>query len=110
VESYPENLKVVVVGTGGLSHQMNGERAGYNNEEWDRKFLDLIERDPRSLTAMTHADYIRLGGTEGAEEVMWLAMRGALSEGARKIHQNYYLPMTAAMAVALFEEPNQAIL
>jgi hypothetical protein len=54
---------------------------------------------------MTHADYIRLGGTEGAEEVMWLAMRGALSEGARKIHQNYYLPMTAAMAVALFEEP-----
>ncbi|HLF38589.1 MAG TPA: hypothetical protein VI545_02820, partial [Burkholderiales bacterium] len=87
VESYPEDLKVVVVGTGGLSHQLNGERAGYNNEEWDMKFLELIERDPRSLTAMTHADYIRLGGTEGAEEVMWLAMRGALSEGARKIHQ-----------------------
>jgi hypothetical protein len=54
---------------------------------------------------MKHADYIRLGGTEGAEEVMWLAMRGALSERTKKIHQNYYLPMTAAMAVALFEEP-----
>jgi len=105
VESYPEDLKVVVVGTGGLSHQLNGERAGFNNTEWDMKFLDLIERDPHALTRMTHADYIRLGGTEGAEEVMWLAMRGALSEGARKIHQNYYLPMTAAMAVALFEEP-----
>jgi hypothetical protein len=57
---------------------------------------------------MTHADYIRLGGTEGAEEIMWLAMRGALSAGAKKIHQNYYLPMTATMAVALFEEPPTA--
>jgi len=54
---------------------------------------------------MRHADYIRLGGTEGAEEIMWLAMRGALSPRAKKIHQNYYLPMTTAMAVALFEEP-----
>ncbi|TMH80123.1 MAG: gallate dioxygenase [Betaproteobacteria bacterium] len=106
VLSYPEDLKVVIVGTGGLSHQMNGERAGFNNEKWDRKFLDLIARDPRKLVAMRHADYIRLGGTEGAEEIMWLAMRGALSPRARKIHQNYYLPMTTAMAVALFEEPD----
>src|SRR5262249_35510566 len=104
VLSYPEELKMVIVGTGGLSHQLNGEGAGYKNPEWDLKFRDLIERDPATLTAMTHADYIRLGGTEGAEEIMWLAMRGALSDGARKIHQNYYLPMTAAMAVALFEE------
>jgi len=84
---------------------MNGERAGFNNEKWDMKFLDLIARDPKKLTAMRHADYIRLGGTEGAEEIMWLAMRGALSPRAKKIHQNYYLPMTTAMAVALFEEP-----
>ncbi len=106
VLSYPEDLKVVIVGTGGLSHQMNGERAGFNNEKWDRKFLDLIARDPKKLVAMRHADYIRLGGTEGAEEIMWLAMRGALSPRARKIHQSYYLPMTTAMAVALFEEPD----
>ena len=105
VESYPENLKVVVVGTGGLSHQLNGERAGFNNPEWDARFLDLIHRDPEALAAMRHADYIRLGGTEGAEEIMWLAMRGALSAGVRKLHQNCYLPMTTAMAVALFEEP-----
>jgi hypothetical protein len=84
---------------------MNGERAGFNNEKWDRKFLDLIARDPKKLAAMRHADYIRLGGTEGAEEIMWLAMRGALSPRVKKIHQNYYLPMTTAMAVALFEEP-----
>jgi len=109
VLSYPEDLKVVIVGTGGLSHQMNGERAGFNNEKWDRKFLDLIARDPKKLVAMRHADYIRLGGTEGAEEIMWLAMRGALSPRAKKIHQNYYLPMTTAMAVALFEEPMQKV-
>jgi gallate dioxygenase len=105
VLSFPEDLKVVIVGTGGLSHQMNGERAGFNNEAWDMKFLDLIERSPHTLTAMKLADFARLGGTEGAEVIMWLAMRGALSERAKKIHQSYYLPMTTAMAVALFEEP-----
>jgi Catalytic LigB subunit of aromatic ring-opening dioxygenase len=105
VESYPEDLKVVVVGTGGLSHQMQGERAGFNNTEWDMRFLDLIEREPETLTAMRHADFARLGGSEGVEVIMWLPMRGALSDGARKIHQSYYLPMTTAMAVAVFEEP-----
>jgi hypothetical protein len=105
VESYPEDLKVVVVGTGGLSHQLNGQRAGFNNPEWDARFLELIDRDPAELTRMKHADYIRLGGTEGAECIMWLAMRGALSDRARKIHQSHYLPMTTTMAVALFEEP-----
>jgi len=105
VESYPEDLKVVVVGTGGLSHQLNGKRAGFNNPEWDERFLDLIDRNPGELTRMKHADFIRLGGTEGAECVMWLAMRGALSDRARKIHQNSYLPMTTTMAVVLFEEP-----
>jgi protocatechuate 4,5-dioxygenase beta chain len=105
VLSYPEDLDVLVVGTGGLSHQMNGERGGFNNEKWDLKFLDLIADNPKKLTQMRHADYIRLGGTEGAEEIMWLAMRGALSPRVKKIHQNYYLPMTTAMAVAIFEEP-----
>jgi protocatechuate 4,5-dioxygenase beta chain len=103
IESYPEDLKVVVVGTGGLSHQMIGERAGFNNEPWDREFLDLIERDPERLAAMPIEEYMRLGGNEGAEVIMWLIMRGALAPGARKIHQSYYLPMTTAMAVALFE-------
>jgi Catalytic LigB subunit of aromatic ring-opening dioxygenase len=108
VESYPEDLKVVVAGTGGLSHQMNGERAGFNNTDWDEEFLDLIHRDPAKLTAMKIADYARLGGTEGAEEIMWLAMRGALSDGVKKLHSAYYLPMTTTMGVALFEEPEPA--
>jgi protocatechuate 4,5-dioxygenase beta chain len=103
IESFPENLKVAMVGTGGLSHQMIGDRAGFNNEQWDLEFLDLIDRDPERLANMTLEDYMRLGGNEGAEVIMWLIMRGALSPTARKRHQNYYLPMTTAMAVALFE-------
>jgi protocatechuate 4,5-dioxygenase beta chain len=101
--SYPEDLKVAIVGTGGLSHQMIGDRAGYNNEEWDREFLELIERDPERLARMSLEDFMRLGGNEGAEVIMWLIMRGALAKDARKLHQSYYLPMTTAMAVALFE-------
>lgn len=101
--SYPGDLKVAIVGTGGLSHQMIGERAGYNNEAWDREFLELIERDPERLARMSIEDFMRLGGNEGAEVIMWLIMRGALEPGMRKVHQSYYLPMTTAMTVALFE-------
>jgi len=103
IESYPEDLQVAMVGTGGLSHQMIGERAGFNDERWDREFLELIDRDPERLARMSIEDFMRLGGNEGAEIIMWLIMRGALAPNARKIHQNYYLPMTTAMAVALFE-------
>ncbi len=103
VEAYPEDLKVVMVGTGGLSHQMIGERAGFNNEQWDLEFLELIERDPERLAKMSIEDFARLGGNEGAEVIMWLIMRGALAPTVRKVHQNYYLPMTTAMAVAVFE-------
>jgi hypothetical protein len=102
--SYPEDLKVVVVGTGGLSHQIHGERAGFNNTEWDMRFLDLVERDPLQLARMRHAEYVELGGAEGVEVIMWLAMRGALSDEVCKVHQSYYLPMTTAMAVVLYEE------
>jgi protocatechuate 4,5-dioxygenase beta chain len=102
---YPEDLKVAIVGTGGLSHQLIGERAGFNNETWDREFLDLIERDPEKLAAMTIEDFMRLGGNEGAEVIMWLIMRGALTQSVKKVHDSYYLPMTTAMAVALFETP-----
>lgn len=101
--SYPEDLKVAIVGTGGLSHQMIGERAGFNNEAWDFEFLELIEKDPERLASMSMEDYMRLGGNEGAEVIMWLIMRGALAPAAKKVHQSYYLPMTTAMAVALFE-------
>lgn len=107
IESYPEDLSVVIVATGGLSHQVHGERAGLNNSEWDRQFLDLIETDPVKLTELTHADYARLGGLEGAEVITWLIMRGALSANIKKIHETYYLPTMTGLATAIYE--NQAM-
>jgi gallate dioxygenase len=103
IESYPEDIKVAIVATGGLSHQVHGERAGFNNTAWDAQFLDLIERDPVKLTQMTHADYASLGGVEGAEVIMWLVMRGAMSSDIRKIHQTYYLPTMTGLATAIYE-------
>ncbi len=107
IESYPEDLSVVIVATGGLSHQVHGERAGFNNTEWDMQFLEMIEKDPVKLTELTHADYARLGGLEGAEIIMWLIMRGALSSNVKKVHQSYYLPTMTGLATAIYE--NQAI-
>jgi len=103
IESYPEDLKVAIVATGGLSHQVHGERAGFNNTAWDAQFLELIEKDPVKLTQMTIADYARLGGVEGAEVIMWLIMRGALSANIRKVHQTYYLPTMTGLATAIYE-------
>jgi gallate dioxygenase len=107
IESYPEDLSVVVVGTGGLSHQIHGERTGYNDTNWDMRFIDLIENDPLTLARMKHVDYIRLGGAESVEVIMWLAMRGALSDDIKKTHQNYYLATTTAMTLVVFEENDQ---
>ncbi|MCX7255579.1 MAG: gallate dioxygenase [Polaromonas sp.] len=106
IESYPEDLKVAIVATGGLSHQVHGERAGFNNPGWDAQFLNLIENDPARLTEMTQAEYAALGGMEGAEVIMWLIMRGALSANIRKVHQTYYLPSMTGIATAIYE--NQA--
>lgn len=106
IEAYPEDLTVAVVGTGGLSHQIHGERTGFNDTDWDMRFLDLIEKDPLTLAKMKHVDYIRLGGAESVEQIMWLAMRGALSDDITKVHQNYYLATTTAMTVLVFEENN----
>ncbi len=103
IESYPKDLNVVVVGTGGLSHQIHGERTGFNNEAWDLEFLELLQNNPEKLLEMTHADYVRLGGAESVEQIMWLAMRGAMPDKIKKIHQNYYLATTTAMTVVLFE-------
>lgn len=103
IESYPEDLKVAIVATGGLSHQVHGERAGFNNPGWDAQFLDLIAHDPERLAAMSHAEYAALGGMEGSEVIMWLVMRGALSAQVRRVHQAYYLPSMTGIAVAIYE-------
>jgi gallate dioxygenase len=103
IESYPEDLKVAIVATGGLSHQVHGERAGFNNTAWDEQFMDLIERDPERLADMTHAEYAALGGLEGAEIIMWLIMRGAMAGNVRCLHRSYYLPSMTGIASAIYE-------
>jgi gallate dioxygenase len=103
IESYPEDIDVAVVSTGGLSHQVHGEGAGFNNPEWDHAFLDAITDDPTALTRMTHAEYARLGGFEGAEVIMWLIMRGALSDKVRRVHSSYYLPSMTGIATLVLE-------
>jgi gallate dioxygenase len=107
IESYPDDLRVVIVSTGGLSHQVHGERAGFNNTSWDQRFLDLLEKDPATLAEMTHAQLATLGGFEGAEVIMHLVMRGAMSANVRKIHQGYYLPSMTGIGVAVYE--NEAL-
>jgi gallate dioxygenase len=107
IESYPEDLTVALVATGGLSHQVHGERAGFNSTAWDERFLDMIEKDPVALSRMTLADYARLGGMEGAEVIMWLIMRGALSANITCLHRSYYLPSMTGIATAVYE--NEAI-
>ncbi|WP_341894893.1 gallate dioxygenase [Ferrovibrio terrae] len=103
IESYPEDLKVVIIATGGLSHQVHGERAGFNNTAWDMEFLDLFEKDPEKLTKLTHADYATRGGMEGSEVIMWLIMRGAMNARVKKLHQTHYLPSMTSIATAVYE-------
>jgi len=103
IESFPEDIKVAIVGTGGLSHQIQGERAGFNNTPWDMEFLDLLEKDPEKLTELTIADYATRGGMEGSEVIMWLVMRGALAPKVKKLHQAYYLPSMTPIATVIFE-------
>lgn len=106
IESYPEDLRVAIVATGGLSHQVHGERCGFNNVPWDQQFLEMIEKDPERLADLTQAELAELGGVEGAEVIMWLVMRGALSASVTKRHQAYYLPSMTGIATVVYE--NQA--
>jgi gallate dioxygenase len=103
IESYPEDLDVAIVATGGLSHQVHGERCGFNNTSWDQEFLDLFENDPEVLLNMTQADFARLGGWESAEIVMWMVARGAMPAKVNCLHREYYLPSMTGIAVALYE-------
>jgi protocatechuate 4,5-dioxygenase beta chain len=92
VESYPEDLRVMVWGTGGMSHQLQGKRAGLINQKFDNHFLDTIGPDPMALTRISHLEYLRESGSEGIELVMWLIMRGALHERVRVLHRFYHVP------------------
>ena len=104
MESYPGDVRVAVLGTGGLSHQLHGERFGFRNEEWDRSFMERIVTRPEELAALPHHEYMRQGGAEAVEMIMWLGMRGALSPQVKLVHRNYYAPMLTGMGLLLLED------
>jgi protocatechuate 4,5-dioxygenase beta chain len=93
VESYDEDLKVQIWGTGGMSHQLQGPRAGLINKEWDNRFLDRLIAEPEALAQTPHIDYVREAGSEGIELVMWLIARGAMSDQPPRVkHRFYHVP------------------
>ncbi len=92
VESFDEDLNVQVWGTGGMSHQLQGPRAGLINQDFDRKFLDDLIDNPEALADIPHVDYMREAGSEGIELVMWLIMRGALNDKVKEVHRHYHVP------------------
>lgn len=92
IESFDKDLKIVIFGTGGMSHQLQGKRAGLINKEFDNRFLDNLTKDPIALTEIPHLEYLRETGSEGIEMVMWLIMRGALNDQVEEIYRFYHVP------------------
>ena len=105
VASYPEDLNVQIWGTGGMSHQLQGPRAGLINQEWDQRFLDDLTADPQRLRHIPHIEYLRETGSEGIEMVMWLIMRGALGADVRELHRHYHVPASTTAVGHIVLEP-----
>ncbi len=99
--SYPENIKIVVLGTGGLSHQLDGQRAGFINKTFDMMCLEKIVNDPESLTRISRHELVREAGAQGTEFLMWMMMRGALGEKVTQVHRNYHIPISNTAAGTL---------
>lgn len=105
VASFPEDLNVQIWGTGGMSHQLQGERAGLINREWDNHFLDRLEGSTQELRHIPHIEYLRETGSEGIEMVMWLVMRGALGATTRTLHRHYHVPASNTAVGHIVLEP-----
>ena len=106
VDSFDQDLNVMVWGTGGMSHQLQGPRAGLINREFDTAFLDGLTKDPEALARIPHVEYVREAGSEGIELVMWLIMRGALERAAREVHRFYHVPASnTAVGHIILENP-----
>lgn len=112
IESYDEPLNVQIWGTGGMSHQLQGPRAGLINKEWDNAFLDQLIADPAGLSQKPHIEYVREAGSEGIELVMWLIARGAMSDVAgsgkppKVAHRFYHVPASnTAVGHLILENP-----
>jgi protocatechuate 4,5-dioxygenase, beta chain len=105
IESYEKDLKVLIIGTGGMSHQLDGQRAGYINKDFDQLCLEKLARDPQALTRYSIKQLVELAGTQGVEILMWLAARGALAGDVSEVHRNYHIPISNTAAGLLVLEP-----
>jgi len=94
IESWPADERVVVLGTGGLSHQLDGQRAGFINKPFDLYCLEKIVDEPGLLARYSIHDLVALAGTQGPELIQWLVMRGALGRGVRRLESNYHVPIS----------------
>jgi len=94
IQTYPEDARVVVVGTGGLSHQLDGKRAGFINKGFDLECMSALVHDPQALTRFSNAELVERAGTQGVEILMWIAARAALSGRVAAIHSNYHVPIS----------------
>ncbi len=103
IETYPKDRRIVVFGTGGLTHQLHGTKFGTKNAAWDNEFMDRLETEPTGLSELSTQDYMERGGTEGVEMIMWLAMRGALGGNVKRVHRNYTAPMTTGYGLLVLE-------
>jgi protocatechuate 4,5-dioxygenase, beta chain len=103
IQTYPQNLRVMVVGTGGLSHQLDGKRAGFINKEFDKFCMDKLAHEPEELARYSIHDWVEAAGAQGVEFLNWMAMRGALNARVSEVHRNYHVPIsnTAAATVVL---------
>ena len=104
VLSYPEDVKVVVLGTGGLSHQLDGERAGFINKDFDLYCLENIVSNPDELTKITRMELVEKAGAQGTEFLMWMMMRGALGDDVTEITRNYHIPISNTASGTLLLE------
>jgi len=103
IEDYPTDERVVMIGTGGLSHQLQGSRAGFLNPEADKKWIDTIASDPEYWRGLSREEYVEMFCSEGAELIMWLLMRGCMDAKVDLKHSHYFSPesMTGAGCVVL---------
>jgi protocatechuate 4,5-dioxygenase, beta chain len=103
ISSYPQDLHVMIVGTGGLSHQLDGKRAGFINKDFDQLCMDKLVGEPEVLTRYSIHDFVEESGAQGVEFLNWMAMRGALTGHVSEVHRNYHIPIsnTAAATVVL---------
>lgn len=107
VQDFDEDLSVQVWGTGGMSHQIQGARAGLINEPWDRKFMDDLVNDPETLQYKPHLEYMIEAGSEGVELIMWLIMRGALGDDVNEVYRFYHVPASNTAVGHLILTPKE---